>query len=249
MIETVVVPPAAHSVVPRVPFDEVEAGLHVERAEGKWLVQLGFRDDKIGISKQLGIGPENQCIGARGGVDAPSQLHSEMLDRGRLRLIHQHGIESPLGNLEIVLDLDGREPQKLRVVDEAILRHTVGGQRIGKILLKIEQIPQGVAVLSDRQAANRPQTGKFTRLGNPHTLSQPVVDQSALGWSGLGFLFGGHVGLIELPSNGLEEGNLLVVGGPVDMIDPNTRLAIISVVTAHTVLGQQRLNLLLELRF
>ena len=222
MIETVVVPPAAHSVVPRVPFDEVEAGLHVERAEGKWLVQLGFRDDKVGVSKQLGIGPENQCIGARGGVDAPSQLHSEMLDRGRLRLIHQHGIEGSLGNLEIVLDLNGREPQKLRVVDETILRHAVRGKGIGEVLLQVEQIPQGVAVLSDRQAANRPQPGQFTRLGNPHTLSQPVVDQGPLGWCGLGFLFGRHVGLVDLPSNGLKEGYLLVVSGPVDVIDADT---------------------------
>lgn len=151
MIDAVEFLPGSDRVVADVAFDELVRGLHRERLIVEWLRRLQLSHHEVGVFQQRIVGSQNEIVRTRLRIDRGSELHAKVLNHRLRALVDDAQVECLLGDVEVRLDLQRRQQQRLPVVGKAVFGDPVGRQRIREIFFQPQQVSERVPILRHGQ--------------------------------------------------------------------------------------------------
>ena len=243
VIDAVVLSPAADRVVARVALDEAILRPHRERLEVERLAEPRLRDHEVPIVQQQAVRSQDQLVRARLGIDAGTEVDAEILDlRPGLR-VDDAAIERLFGDLEVRLEQQGREGQRLLVVHEPVTRDGVRRQHLREVVFEQQQLPERVAILRDGQPPRPSVLGRRPRPCELLRLRNPVAHPFPIGGTRLRFVLGRHGFVRELLADAVPQLELTVLETPIEMVDANPGRALLLVVAPLAILLQERLHL------
>ena len=175
-------------------------------------------DQEVVVSEQVTISTENQFVWRWLRVDGLSQVHAKVLNDRFRCFINDTEIESLGGNVEIGFYQQRRQQHCLPIIKKAVLGNPVRGQHVGELIFQLQQVPDRVAILRDRQATSG---AVFLSVACPrgsHDLPNSLGQRLSLTSSRLLLILRGHGACIDLFEDVFPEKQLSVFERAVQVI-------------------------------
>ena len=219
---------------------------HHERLEGERLARLQLLDREVAFVQQQAVRPENQVVRDRLRVDPCPEIDAEVLDR-RLRLrIDEAAGECLVGDVEVRLEQQRRELQRLLVVHEPVAGDGIGRQNLRDVVVEQEQFAERVAILRDGQPPHAAVLRRRPRTGHLHRLLHPLDRPLAFVGRRLLRVLRRHRSGRDLLQHVLPQLEMAVFQLRIEVIDADAGGHLVRVVAAHAVLLEERLHVLVE---